>query len=200
MRNHHTQNLPSWLQSGNLIRTADAEKQGISRMTLSRLVKKGALQRVARGLYMPLNIEWSFEFQLAVAAHLVPNGVVALLSALQFHGLTTETPHRVWIAVHQKTKITGQRVVPLKIVYYSGKAFTEGRETHVIHGIPVAVYSPAKTVADCFKFRNKIGLDVALQALKECVRQRLCTLDEIWRYAGICRVEKIIRPYLESLQ
>ncbi len=199
MCSYHEQNLSSWLQSGRLIRTADAEKQGVSRMALSRLVKKGMLQRVARGLYMPLNMEWSFEFQLAVAAHLVPNGVVALLSALQFHRLTTETPHRVWMAVHQKAKITRQSVVPLKIAYYSGKAFTEGRETHLIHGIPVTVYTPAKTVVDCFKFRNKIGLDVALQALRECMQKKLCTFDEIWRYAGICRVEKIIQPYLESM-
>jgi len=189
-----------WIEQNHLFTTAAAERQGISRMALSRLARQGKLQRLAHGLYASPNAEQTFDFQLIVAAHVVPAGVLTLLSALQFHGLTTETPHRIWIAVPQKSAVKKQTVLPLKIVYYSGPAYKEGREKHLISGFPVFVYSPAKTVADCFKFRNKIGLDIAIQALKESLQKKLCSVDELWYSASICRVANVMQPYLESLQ
>src|SRR5262249_46839841 len=126
-------------------------------------------------------------------------GVVCLLSALQFHGLTTQLPAEVWLALERGTRRPKEEQLPLRVVFFSGPAFSHGVEEHEVEGVPIKVYSPAKTVADCFKYRNKIGLDVALEALRECWRQKRCTMDDLWRSARVCRVANVIRPYLESL-
>jgi predicted transcriptional regulator of viral defense system len=136
---------------------------------------------------------------LAEAAKRAPDGVVCLLSALRFHELTTQAPFEVWLAIPAAARTPKSNSLPLRIVRFSGNALTEGVEEHLVEGVPVRVYSPAKTVADCFKFRNKIGLDVALEALRETWRARRATMDELWRYAEVCRVGKVMRPYLESL-
>jgi predicted transcriptional regulator of viral defense system len=136
---------------------------------------------------------------LAEACKRVPRGRVCLLSALQFHHFTTQNPHEVWLALDRKARRPAEGGVRLKVVRFSGQALTAGVETHTIENVSVPVYVPAKTVADSFKYRNKIGLDVALEALREAWRKRRVTMDELWRYARICRVANVMRPYLESL-
>jgi predicted transcriptional regulator of viral defense system len=136
---------------------------------------------------------------LAEVAKRLPNATVCLLSALVFHGITTQVPSEIWLALPRGSRTPRLDNRKLRVVWYAGVALTEGREHHRIEGVPVMIYSPAKTVADCFKFRNKIGLDVALEALRECVRQRKATMAEIRRYAAVCRVARVIQPYLESL-
>ena len=123
-----------------------------------------------------------------------------MLSALSFYELTIQAPHEVWLSINQKARPPKDKLLPLRIVYMSGKALEEGIEEHHIEGVPARVYSLAKTVVDCFKFRNKIGLDIALEALRECWQKQRCTMDKIWYYAKICRVQNVIRPYLESLK
>jgi len=157
------------------------------------------VERVGRGLYRLAQAETSEYITLAEAAKLVPNGVVCLLSALSFHGLTTQIPHEVWMAIDVKARRPKVAGVPLRIVRFSGKALTAGVEIHRIDGVPVKITCLAKTVADCFKYRNKIGLDVALEALRECRRQRKCSLEDLWHYAKICRVANVMKPYLEAI-
>jgi len=124
--------------------------------------------------------------------------VVCLLTALRFHGLTTQSPHEVWLAIGSKTWLPQVDHPTLRFVRLSARALEAGVEEHSIEGVIVRVYNPAKTVADCFKYRNKIGLDVALEALRDCRRQRKCTNDELWHYAKICRVANVMRPYMEA--
>jgi predicted transcriptional regulator of viral defense system len=130
----------------------------------------------------------------------VPKGVVCLLSALRFHDLTTQSPFEVWLAIGEKARLPKLDNPPLRIVRFSQKTLIYGVQEHSIEGVAVRVYSPAKTVADCFRYRNKIGLDVALEALRECKRKRRATTDDIWKAAKACRVANVMRPYLESLQ
>jgi predicted transcriptional regulator of viral defense system len=129
----------------------------------------------------------------------VPQGIVCLLSALQFHGIGTQVPSEVWIAVDRRARRPALAYPPLRVMRYSGAALTEGIEAHRLEGQTVRVYNVAKTIADCFKYRNKIGVDVALEALREAWRERRFTMDDLHRYAGICRVQRVLRPYLELL-
>ncbi|MFH1131187.1 MAG: type IV toxin-antitoxin system AbiEi family antitoxin domain-containing protein [Pseudomonadota bacterium] len=165
---------------------------------LHRLAKEGVLERVGRGLYRIAGEEISERQSLAEACKRVPRGVICLLSALQFHEITTQNPFEVWIAIGIKTWRPTIDYPPLKIVRFSGAALEQGIITKDVDGVTVRVYDAAKTVADCFKYRNKIGLDVALEALREYRRQRR-SMDELWRYAEICRVAKGMRPYMEAL-
>lgn len=182
-----------------ILRSRDLAAHGIAREHLRRLHQRGLLERVARGLYaLPGNQANQYR-SLAEAAKRVPQGVVCLLSALRFHGLTTQAPFEVWLAIDPKARRPHVVDLPLRIVRFSGPALHEGVEQHAIDGVPVRVYRPAKTVADLFKYRNKIGLDVALEALRDAWRGRRVTMDELWRYAQVCRVSTIMRPYLEAL-
>lgn len=187
------------LRRKGIVRASDLERYGIPRVYLTRLCQKGLVERVGRGLYRLARAETSEHITLAEAAKLIPNGVVCLLSALSFHGLTTQIPHEVWMAIDVKARRPKVAGVPLRIVRFSGKALTTGVEIHRIDGVPVKITCPAKTVADCFKYRNKIGLDVALEALRECRRQRKCSLEDLWHYAKICRVANVMKPYLEAI-
>ena len=135
---------------------------------------------------------------MATACKLVPRGVICLLSALQFHDLTTQAPFEVWMAIDVRARRPRRKTPPLRIVRFSGEALTAGVETHKVEGVPVRVYGPAKTVADCFKYRNKIGLDVALEALRDYRREHPGGMDELWHFARICRVANVMRPYLEA--
>ena len=128
-----------------------------------------------------------------------PEGVVCLLSALRFYELTTQTPFEVWLAIGQKDRTPRPNGTRLRVVRFSGESRNSGIETQVIEGVPVRVYGPAKTVADCFKFRNKIGIDIAVEALRDCLGQRRCTTDELVEYARVCRVSRVMRPYMEAL-
>ena len=170
---------------------------GIHRQVLSRLVAAGEVERIARGIYRLSEYPITEHHGLAVASTAVPHGVVCLLSALQFHGIGMQLPSEVWIAIDRRARRPALKYPPLHIVRYSGKALTDGIETHQLEGQPVRVYNVAKTLADCFKYRNKIGLDVALEALREAWRARRFKMAELDRYAGICRVQRVMRPYLE---
>jgi predicted transcriptional regulator of viral defense system len=182
-----------------VFRPRDVEATGLSRTALGRLVEAGTIERVGRGLYAHANAKVTQHHTLVEAAKRVPLGVVCLLSALRFHGLTTQSPHEVWIAIDVKARkpVTGRP--PLRIVRFSGGAVTFGVEKHVIEGVEVRLTSREKTVADCFKYRNKIGLDVALEALRGYLRAKRRSVDDLVRAAEICRVAKIMRPYLEGI-
>jgi predicted transcriptional regulator of viral defense system len=154
---------------------------------------------VGRGLYVLPDADVSEHHSLAEASKRVPHGVVCLLSALRFHNLTTQSPSEVWLAIGSKAWRPQVDYPRLRFVRFSDRALEAGVEEHSIEGVLVRVYSPAKTVADCFKYRNKIGLDVALEALRDCRRERKCSNDELWRYAKICRVANVMRPYMEAI-
>jgi len=181
-----------------IIRPRDVEAEGIPREYLYRLCANGAVTRVGRGLYALPDTLTSETVTLAEIAKRVPDAVVCLLSALQFHGLTTQIPHQVWIAIENKRWEPKCDYPPIELVRLTGRAFSFGGEEHEVNRVPVKVYSPAKTVADCFKFRNKIGLDVALEALRETWRTRKATMDELWEAAKVCRVANVMRPYMEA--
>jgi predicted transcriptional regulator of viral defense system len=172
---------------------------GIHRQVLSRLVEAGELERVARGLYRLPDGPLTEHHGLAVASAAVPQGVICLISALAFHGIGTQLPHEVWMAIDRRARRPTLRQPPLRVVRPSGEAFRAGVETHRVEGQTLRVYGVAKTLADCFKYRNKIGLDVALEALREAWRARRFTMDELERYAAVCRVQRVMRPYLEAL-
>jgi len=150
-------------------------------------------------MYELPNADVTENHSLAEACRRVPHGVICLLSALRFHDLTTQSPFQVWMAIDYKARQPRMDGLQLRVVRFSGKALTSGVEEHMIEGVEVKVYCPAKTVADCFKYRNKIGLDVAIEALRDCKQQRLCTNDDLWQYAKVCRMTKVMRPYLEVM-
>jgi len=172
---------------------------GIHRQVLTRLVAEGRIERIARGVYRLAEQPVTEHHGLAVAAAAVPNGVVCLLSALQFYGIGTQLPGEVWIALDRRAWRPVLNYPPLRVVRFTGDALTQGVERHTIEGRAVKVYGVAKTIADCFKYRNKIGLDVALEALREAWRRRRFTMDELDRYAAICRVQRVMQPYVEAL-
>ena len=195
----HAEQLLDLARSRGLIRPRDLEPLGIPRISLARAIRRGQLDRIGRGLYGVPGRTVSEHGTLAEVARRVPNGVICLLSALRFHGLTTQAPFEVWLAIDNKAMKPRIDYPPLRIVRFSGDALTEGVEEHMVDGVSVRVTGVAKTVADCFKYRNKIGLDVALEALREAWHEKRMTSDELWRYAKVCRVDNVMRPYLESL-
>jgi predicted transcriptional regulator of viral defense system len=192
-------NLAEIVSTREVARRRDLAAQGVTANHLHRLIESGRVERVGRGLYRAKEAEITEYHTLIEAALLVPKGVVCLLSALRFHDLTTQAPFEVWMAIGNKSWRPTTGDVPLRIHYFSGRALTEGVERHEIEGVPVNIYSAPKTVADCFKFRNKIGVDVAIEALRDYLRKRLPEKD-LWRYAEVCRVRNVMYPYLEALQ
>ena len=182
-----------------VLRIRDLTARGIHPEYVRRLYAKGLLVRTGRGLYVLAAAEPTENRTLAEVCKRVPAGVICLLSALQFHGLTTQTPFEVWLAIDGKARRPHEPRLPMRVVRFSGAARESGVQQHRIEGVPASVYNPAKTVADCFKYRHKIGLDVAMEALSDCRRQRRATGDELWHYAKICRVANVIKPYLEAI-
>jgi predicted transcriptional regulator of viral defense system len=182
-----------------MVRLRNLAPQGITGNDIQRLVVADKIERVGRGLYRAKDADVTENYSLLQAALLVPKGVVCLLSALRYHELTTQAPVEVWLAIDNKAWKPTVSDVPLRIHYFTGAALTEGVEEHSIEGVPVKIYRAAKTVADCFKFRNKIGIDVALEALREYFNQRLPEKD-LWHYAEICRVKNVIYPYMEAIK
>jgi len=187
------------LERTGIVRARDLEQVGVSRTQIRRLVARGFLARIGRGLYSRPGIVLSERHDLAEAARGVPVGVVCLLSALRFHGLTTQNPFEVWMAIDRKAWRPRLARPPLRLVYLSGRALQEGVEEHDIGGVPVRVFGAAKTVADCFKFRNKIGTDVAIEALRDYRRLHPKRLEDVWRFAVVDRVARVIGPYLEAV-
>jgi predicted transcriptional regulator of viral defense system len=186
-------------RSSTPIRLRDLEVQGVSRTKVRRMVGRGELVELGRGLYAYASFEPTEHHGLAVIAARVPSAVVCLLSALAFHELTTEQPHELWIALPPKTWRPRVEWPPLRVVTFSGAHFHEGVEHHKLEGIDVKVYSVAKTVIDCFRFRNKIGLEVALEALRDALRKRLIRPGELIELAQRQRIATAFRPYLEAL-
>jgi predicted transcriptional regulator of viral defense system len=194
-----TQALLELIREQGVVRSADLRPRGIPREYLSKLHRDGVLERVSRGVYYLPGTELTEHHSLTEAIKIAPRGIVCLLSALQFHGLTSQAPFEVWLALDRKAHRPAGDGVPLHVVRFSGRALTAGIEEHLIEGVKVPVYSPAKTVADCFKYRNKIGLDVALEALRDYQKSGGASADELWKYAKICRVANVMRPYMEAL-
>ena len=198
-RTTYTDKVLELVKKAGVLRPRDLKPYGIPRTYLSRLHAIGKLQRISRGLYVLPSTNVSEHRSLAESCKRIPKGVICLLSALRFHELTTQSPYEVWLAIGEKAWRPRMEYPPLRIVHFSSVALSAGVEEHRIEGVIVHVFTPAKTVADCFKYRNKIGLDVAIEALRECWRAKRCTMDDLWQYANICRVQNVIRPYLESL-
>lgn len=194
-----TEEILDLVREAGLVRPRDLESAGVPGGSLAQLAQRGLLERLGRGLYAVPGAAPSEHRSLAEVSKRTPRGVVCLLSALRFHGLTTQAPAEVWLAIGPKDRAPREHSVHLRIVRASGEARDAGVETHVVEGVPVRVYGAAKTVADCFKFRNKIGTDIAVEALRDCLEQRRCTADELFEYARVCRVSRVMRPYLEAL-
>jgi predicted transcriptional regulator of viral defense system len=187
-------------QADKPLRAREILNAGIHPGDLYALRDEGVIDVVSRGLYQLTDRKERTEHTSLVAvAERVPRGVVCLRSALEFHKLTTQWPQEVWLAIERGAWRPNLDYPPLQVVVLSGAAFNEGIDEYTIEGAIVRVYSPAKTIVDCFKFRNKVGLDVALEALQEGWHSRRVSMDELWRYAAVCRQKNTIRPYLESL-
>lgn len=177
----------------------EVSQAGIHTQELTRLVADGTLERVGPGRYRLASAEVTEHHGLVLAAAAARNGVICLLSALVFHGIGTQLPAEVWLAIERGTRSPKVANLRLRVVRYSGAAFHEGIEVHEIERQPVRVYSVAKTLADLFKARNRIGLDVAVEALREAWRDRRFTMAELERAACACRVERVMRPYVEGV-
>jgi predicted transcriptional regulator of viral defense system len=182
-----------------IVRAAELEAHGIPRGQIYRLMRKGLVERQARGIYVARKHGITAEHTLAQVAKRVPGGVFCLLTALRFHGLTTQAPAQVWIALPEKARKPRLDYPRLRVARFSGPALTEGIETHRLENVDVRVYSAAKTVADCFKYRNKVGIDVAVEALRDFSRRHRGGATELARYARICRVARVMQPYIEAL-
>lgn len=187
------------LKKRGIARSRDLEKAGVSRSQIARLVDQGVIERVGRGVYRRPGDALTERSDLAHAARLVPDGVICLLTALRFHSLSTQNPFEVWMAIDRTSWRPRTDHPPMRIIYLSGGALAEGIEEHEVEGVQVRVFSAAKTVADCFKYRNKIGIDVAIEALREYRRSHPKRLEELWRFAEVDRVTRVIRPYLEAV-
>ena len=202
MTQHSTQNqsVRELARREGLLRARDLEGAGISRVVLARMTASGELEKVARGLYRLANSQFSEFESLATVARRVPQAVFCLLTALQIHGLTTQSPRQIWIAMPHGSHPPRIDYPPIRMVQATGAAFAEGIVTIKRDKVLLRVYSVEKTIADCFKHRSKIGLDVALEALREARVRRGFKADELWRHAQHCRVTNVIRPYMEALQ
>ncbi len=195
----HLENLLSVAETNGLIRARDLDQHGIPRQYLSIACARGLLERLDRGLYtLPGAIQTEHRSLLEVCK-LVPHGVICLLSALQFHGMTTQNPFKVWLAIGESKEIPRISLVHLHIARFSTETLEAGVEVHDVNGIELRVFNPAKTVADCFKYRNKIGVGIATEALRDYLRLRKGAIDDLTKYARVCRVERVMRPYLEAL-
>ena len=186
------------LRSQGILRPRDVAQAGLRSAVLWDLARQGIVERVGRGLYRLTGADVTEHASLTEAAKAVPGGVICLLTALAFHELTTQLPHRVWMAVDRKARKPKARTVGFEVVRFSGAGLVEGVDVHRLDGVAVRITNPARTVADCFKYRNKVGLDVAMEALRGCLHDRKATVDELVRFAKLDRVWRVMRPYLEA--
>ncbi len=187
------------LSTNSIVSSKELADSGVHRETIRRLIESNEIVRVSRGLYTSSQFIPDEKYSLIVAQKIVKRGVVCLLSALSFHETGTRNPSEVWMAISRPGRIPIADNIPMKVITFSGASFTEGIETHQLENDEINVYCISKTVADCFKYRNKIGLDVAIEALKDVIQNKRATIAEIIHYAEICRVKEIMRPYMESL-
>jgi predicted transcriptional regulator of viral defense system len=184
---------------GGILRTAQALRAGIHPSTLYTMRDVGTLEVVSRGVFRLASSEPLGNPDLVTVATRVPSGVICLISALSFHQITTQIPHEVHVALQRGAELPRLEYPPIKIYWFKDQAFTAGVNTHKLDGVDIRIYSPEKTLADCFKFRNKIGLDTAVEAVRFYRERKSVNVDALMRYAAICRVEKVMRPYLEAI-
>jgi predicted transcriptional regulator of viral defense system len=182
-----------------VLRTMSAIRLGVQPRTLYAMREAGIVEPLGRGLFRLTELPPLGNPDLVSVALKAPEGIICLLSALSFHEITTHIPRSIYLSLRPGMKPPRLDYPPMKIVWFSGKAYSEGREEHTLDGVPVHIYCPEKTVADCFKYRNKIGLDVAIEALKLCRERKRSTVQRLMQYARICRVDKIMQPYLEAM-
>lgn len=186
-------------QKGGLLRTGAALRVGIHPRTLYEMRDKGIVEQLDRGLFRLANLPSLSNPDLVTVALKVPSGVICLISALAYHEITTQIPHEVHVALPRGAEPPRLKHFPLRVFWFTGRSYTEGVETHKVDGVGLRVYSPEKTLADCFKYRNKLGLDTVLEALRLYRSRKRPNVDELMRFARVCRVEKVMRPYLEAL-
>lgn len=191
--------LPKALRGKGIFRLAEARALGLHPEQVRRLTCQGELTRLGRGLYAPASFAPSEHHTLAEVAKRVPKGIVCLLTALRFHGLGTQHPREVWLAVDRRAGVPRLDVAPVRVVRVSGVALTAGIDEHDVEGVTIRVTSPARTVVDCFRFRNKLGVDVAVEALREYRRLRKDAVDELWRQADQLRMTRVMRPYWDAI-
>ncbi len=184
---------------GGVLRMSEAIKANIHRRMLYSMLETGIIEKLGRGLYRLADLPPLGNPDLVAVSLKIPNGVICLISALAYHEITTQVPHEVYVALERGTEAPRLTHPPIRIFWFSGQAFTHGIQTHKIDGVPVRIYSPEKTIADCFKYRNKIGLDTAIEALKLYREKKRFKSEELVQFSRVCRVEKVIRPYLEAL-
>jgi len=198
MATERTSQLLAAFKKTSVLRGRDLAALGFSRVLVSDAAKRGHIERIGRGLYTTKQAEVSEKHSYVQVARMTPNSVLCLLSACRFHEITTQNPHEVWFALGRKAWTPKITFVKTRIVRFSGLALTEGIEIHKCEGTELRVYSVAKTVADLFRYRNKFGLDVALEALRDALSSRKCTVDELMRFARMRHVAKVIEPYLTA--
>ncbi len=184
---------------GGMLKTGEALRAGIHPRTLYGMHRSGILEQLTRGLYRLADLPPLGNPDLVSVSMKIPNGVICLISALAYHEITTQVPHEVYVALERGTEPPRLGYPPIRIFWFSGQAFTLGIQTHKIDGVTVRIYSPKKTIADCFKYRNKIGLDIAIEALKLYRGKKRFKVEDLMQFARVCRVEKVIRPFLEAL-
>jgi predicted transcriptional regulator of viral defense system len=185
--------------SRGVLRARDAGAFGVTRAQLSRWVEDGALDRVGRGLYALPDRELDENESLVHVAKRVDGGIICLLSALRFHNLTTQNPSEVWVAIPRSTRAPHLDWPPLRVIRWSGAVLTEGIEQRKVGGGTIRITSPPRTVADCFKHRNTVGIDVAIEALRDYRRQKVGSLDQLMAAAAVCRMQRVIQPYVEAI-
>jgi len=186
-------------RKGGLLRMLDAVRAGVHRDTLRVMVERGDLEKLSRGLYRLIDSPTPTHPDLAAVAVKVPQGVICLISALAYHELTTQIPHQVYLAIDRNSEPPRIDFPPVRTFRFSGSAFTEGVERHKVDSVTLRVYSREKTIADCFKFRNKIGLDTCVEALRRYRESREFNPDALLSFASLCRVKQVMRPYIEAV-
>lgn len=191
--------VDAFAREHTFVRPRDLRALSVSHSHLWHLTRAGKVERVARGLYRAKGTEISEYETLLEVFRRVPHGVLCLSSALRFHELTTENPFEVWIALERGTWTPKMKYPPIRVVHLSKAPFEFGIDKRSVAGGKLRVYSPAKTVADCFKFRSRIGTETAIEALRSCIREKKASVEDLWRAAKICRVSNVMRPYMESL-
>jgi predicted transcriptional regulator of viral defense system len=194
-----TQRVRQLFSKEAVLRSNELESRGLSRVDLARWVEDGVLVRVGRGLYACSDHAPSEHHSLVLVAKRVPDAVFCLLTALRFHELTTQSPHEVWIALNEDARKPRLEYPKLRVARFSEASLAAGIEQHRVEGVTIRVYSAAKTVADCFKYRNKVGIDVAVEALRDYTRTHRGGANELARYARICRVARVMQPYLDAV-
>ena len=184
---------------GGQLRMSEAVRYGISRYSLYKMRDDGDIEQISRGLYRLVDLPPISNPDIVTVSLRFPNAVICLISALSYHGITTQIPHVISVAIDRNSRIPSLNSPPIQAYKFSGEAFKAGIEKHQLDGVSVQIYCVEKTLADCFKYRNKLGMDVVLEALKLYKSQKIFKLDKLMEYAKICRVEKVMKPYLEAV-